>query len=324
MAFDPVHGLVPGRFNRRQLILGSGTAVAIAAALAACGSDSQEHDAGCQQCSVGHRSADGHRGAASTTRRHRSAHRHDGSRRDAKAGGILRVGTLGGVNDIIDGQHIVAKADIMRQVTGWEPLMSFRPRLRARVRQRPRQRRHRQGRRRLRHHAEGRHQVRQRQRRDRRRRRVFLHTACSTPTWRCMAVPSCAPCSTTTRHHQDRRPNRRVEAQAGCLQLQRGPVRLRLRDRARRLRALQRRPDHASRHRRVHAEGVRGRQAVDPRQEPVLLGHGQAVLRRGAHHRLRRRRCADQRAAGRSDRRCQRHPVGLGRDGQGHRRATRC
>jgi peptide/nickel transport system substrate-binding protein len=39
----------------------------------------------------------------------------------------LRVGTLGGANDIIDGQHIVSKADIMRQVTGWEPLMSFSP-----------------------------------------------------------------------------------------------------------------------------------------------------------------------------------------------------
>ena len=45
----------------------------------------------------------------------------------AKAGGILRVGTLGGANDIIDGQHIVGKADIVRQVTGWEPLMSFSP-----------------------------------------------------------------------------------------------------------------------------------------------------------------------------------------------------
>ncbi len=39
----------------------------------------------------------------------------------------MRVGTLGGANDIIDGQHIVAKSDIMRQVTGWEPLMSFSP-----------------------------------------------------------------------------------------------------------------------------------------------------------------------------------------------------
>ena len=30
-------------------------------------------------------------------------------------GGILRVGTLGGANDLLDGQHIVSKADIARQ-----------------------------------------------------------------------------------------------------------------------------------------------------------------------------------------------------------------
>ncbi len=44
-----------------------------------------------------------------------------------KAGGILRVGTLGGANDILDGQHIVSKADIARQATGWEPLLNFDP-----------------------------------------------------------------------------------------------------------------------------------------------------------------------------------------------------
>ena len=42
-------------------------------------------------------------------------------------GGILRVGTLGGANDLIDGQHIVSKADIARQATGWEPLLNFDP-----------------------------------------------------------------------------------------------------------------------------------------------------------------------------------------------------
>lgn len=42
-------------------------------------------------------------------------------------GGILRVGTLGGANDILDGQHIVSKADIARQATGWEPLLNFDP-----------------------------------------------------------------------------------------------------------------------------------------------------------------------------------------------------
>ena len=109
MAIDPVRGLVPGRFNRRQLILGSGTAVAIAAALAACGSDS---DSTTPAGSDAVPSSDAAPASDAVP---------------TKSGGILRVGTLGGANDIIDGQHIVAKADIARQVTGWEPLMSFSP-----------------------------------------------------------------------------------------------------------------------------------------------------------------------------------------------------
>ncbi len=44
-----------------------------------------------------------------------------------KSGGILRVGTLGGVNDLIDGQQIISKADIARCVTGWEGLLNFDP-----------------------------------------------------------------------------------------------------------------------------------------------------------------------------------------------------
>jgi peptide/nickel transport system substrate-binding protein len=126
MAFDPVHGLVPGRFNRRQLILGSGTAVAIAAALAACGSDSKSTapadsnapaatDAGVTPTDAATTATDA---VTATTAAATGA---------PKSGGILRVGTKGDVNDIIDGQHIVAKSDIMRQVTGWEPLMSFSP-----------------------------------------------------------------------------------------------------------------------------------------------------------------------------------------------------
>jgi peptide/nickel transport system substrate-binding protein len=114
MAFDPVRGLVPGRFNRRQLILGSGTAVAIAAALAACGSDSPSTTpAGTDAAPASDAATDATTAPTGT------------EAAPTKAGGILRVGTLGGANDIIDGQHIVAKADIVRQVTGWEPLMSF-------------------------------------------------------------------------------------------------------------------------------------------------------------------------------------------------------
>ena len=118
MAFDPVHGLIPGRFNRRQLILGSSTAAVIAAALAACGSDSKSTAPAGTNAPSPTDAATGTEAATATTA---------AAAGTPKAGGILRVGTLGGANDIIDGQHIVSKADIMRQVTGWEPLMAFDP-----------------------------------------------------------------------------------------------------------------------------------------------------------------------------------------------------
>jgi peptide/nickel transport system substrate-binding protein len=130
MAFDPVHGLVPGRFNRRQLILGSGTAVAIAAALAACGSDSKSTTPAASNAPSATDAPTGTGGAAPTTPAPSdtsAAATTAAATGTPKAGGILRVGTKGDVNDIIDGQHIVAKSDIMRQVTGWEPLMSFSP-----------------------------------------------------------------------------------------------------------------------------------------------------------------------------------------------------
>ncbi|MBK5332777.1 MAG: ABC transporter substrate-binding protein [Ilumatobacteraceae bacterium] len=126
MAFDPVHGLVPGRFNRRQLILGSGTAVAIAAALAACGSDSPSTAPAASGAPSATDAAVTPTDAATTATDAATA-TTAAATGTPKSGGILRVGTKGDVNDIIDGQHIVAKSDIMRQVTGWEPLMSFSP-----------------------------------------------------------------------------------------------------------------------------------------------------------------------------------------------------
>jgi len=124
MAYDPVHGLVPGRFNRRQLILGSSTAAVIAAALAACGSDNKSSaPAGTNAPAA----TDAPAGTSAPTGTQAATATTVAAAGTPKAGGILRVGTLGGANDIIDGQHIVSKADIMRQVTGWEPLMSFSP-----------------------------------------------------------------------------------------------------------------------------------------------------------------------------------------------------
>jgi peptide/nickel transport system substrate-binding protein len=40
-------------------------------------------------------------------------------------GGTLRVGIVGGTNDIVDGQRIIAKPDIARLVAGWEPLATY-------------------------------------------------------------------------------------------------------------------------------------------------------------------------------------------------------
>src|SRR3954454_23689090 len=124
MAFDPVRGLVPGKFNRRQLILGSSTAAVLAAALAACGSDNNNSSAPAASNAPAATDAPAGTQAATATT---PAATGTTPAAAGKEGGILRVGTLGGANDIIDGQHIVAKADIMRQVTGWEPLMSFSP-----------------------------------------------------------------------------------------------------------------------------------------------------------------------------------------------------
>ncbi len=130
MAFDPVKGLVPGRFNRRQLIVGSGSAAMLAAALAACGSDSDSSSAPAASDAASPTDAATTATDAATTGTDAATTATDAAAAPAgtpKAGGILRVGTKGDVNDIIDGQHIVAKADIIRQVTGWEPLMSFNP-----------------------------------------------------------------------------------------------------------------------------------------------------------------------------------------------------
>jgi peptide/nickel transport system substrate-binding protein len=134
MSFDPEKGLVPARYNRRQLILGSGTAAVVAAALAACGSDKNTTapateapttQGGGAATTAPPATTGGT--TAGTTPLETTPATTAPAGGGGKPGGILRVGTLGGANDIIDGQHIVAKADIMRQVTGWESFMSFSP-----------------------------------------------------------------------------------------------------------------------------------------------------------------------------------------------------
>jgi peptide/nickel transport system substrate-binding protein len=127
MAIDPVHGLVPGKLNRRQLILGSSGAAVVAAALAACGSDSNSTAPADSNAATATDAATPASGAPTATD---AAPATDAAAATdaapaATAGGVLRVGTLGGATDILDGQHIVSKSDIARQATGWEPLMSF-------------------------------------------------------------------------------------------------------------------------------------------------------------------------------------------------------
>lgn len=48
-----------------------------------------------------------------------------GSSGGIRRGGTLRVGMLGGANDIVDGQFITAKPDIARLVAGWESLARY-------------------------------------------------------------------------------------------------------------------------------------------------------------------------------------------------------
>ena len=88
-----------GRFSRRSLIVG-GAALGLAAGV---GSGTGV-------------------GAAGRTAG-RVAGRRPGS--TPKTGGTLRVGVVGGTNDIIDGQYIVAKPDQARLVAGWETLVTY-------------------------------------------------------------------------------------------------------------------------------------------------------------------------------------------------------
>ncbi len=114
--------LPEGAFTRRRLLAGTGAAAVAAAALAACGSDGGG-DAAPAATDAAPAATDAAPAATDAAPAATDAAPAAGE----GTGKILRVGTLGGANDILDGQHIVAKSDIMRQATGWEPLMSFSP-----------------------------------------------------------------------------------------------------------------------------------------------------------------------------------------------------
>jgi peptide/nickel transport system substrate-binding protein len=107
----------PALTRRKFLIAGSA-----AAFLAACGGD--DDDSASTTAPPGS-AAPGTTGAPATTTGATTA--PGGTEPVGIKGGILRVGTLGGANDLLDGQHIIGKSDIARQATGWEPLLNFDP-----------------------------------------------------------------------------------------------------------------------------------------------------------------------------------------------------
>lgn len=100
--------------TRRQLLVGGTAAAAAAATLAACGGGDDTTSA---PTTTEAQSLPSITAAPDTT----------APTGGIKKGGILRMGTLGGSNDLLDGQHIVSKADIARIVTGWEGLLNFDP-----------------------------------------------------------------------------------------------------------------------------------------------------------------------------------------------------
>ena len=109
----------PALTRRKFLIAGSA-----AAFLAACGGDDDDDEATSTTAPPG-TAAPATTGAPGTTTGATTA--PGGTAPMGIRGGILRVGTLGGANDLLDGQHIIGKSDIARQATGWEPLLNYDP-----------------------------------------------------------------------------------------------------------------------------------------------------------------------------------------------------
>jgi peptide/nickel transport system substrate-binding protein len=106
----------PALTRRKFLIAGSA-----AAFLAACGGD--DDDEATSTTAPPGTAAPATTGAPGTTTGATTA--PGGTAPMGVRGGILRVGTLGGANDLLDGQHIIGKSDIARQATGWEPLLNY-------------------------------------------------------------------------------------------------------------------------------------------------------------------------------------------------------
>ena len=105
--------------SRRLLLAGTGATVA----LAACGSDDKKDTADTADTappttggSTGDTTPPDTGGTTETT---------TASPDGVKSGGTLRIGIVGSTNDILDGQYIVAKADQLRMLLSFEPLVHY-------------------------------------------------------------------------------------------------------------------------------------------------------------------------------------------------------
>ena len=117
---------LPSHLSRRQMLIGGGVA-AMAAGLAACGSDetsSSGSTSGTTAPSTGDSTATT-TGASAAPQPTLGGTDTTVASGEAKTGGTLRLGVIGGTNDLIDGQYIVAKPDIARLVAGWETLVTY-------------------------------------------------------------------------------------------------------------------------------------------------------------------------------------------------------
>ena len=125
---------LPAHLTRRQLILG-GSAVMVAG-LTACGSDSKTGGSstattaaptatttGASTGSTSGTTAATTGASTATTTGETTA--TTAAAGDVKTGGTFKLGVVGGTNDIIDGQYIVAKPDQARLVAGWETLVTY-------------------------------------------------------------------------------------------------------------------------------------------------------------------------------------------------------
>ena len=105
--------------SRRLFLAGTGATVA----LAACGSDDKKTETTTAPTTGG---STGDTSAPETTAGSAPETTAGGSApADVKTGGTLKVGIVGSTNDILDGQYIVAKADQLRMLLSFEPLVHY-------------------------------------------------------------------------------------------------------------------------------------------------------------------------------------------------------